>query len=254
MAVRRQRPQESPALVALGRQMRRLREAKNIKQETIAHLTKVSAAQVSRIEAGKKRATRSYVELVDDYLEAGRSLVSLWEDLNKDGHPVPIWFDWPQIEADAIDLTCYQLSVIAGLAQCPSYAAAILVGNDEAVAARLERQAIIDKENPPSMTFLVDEQTLYRQVGTAETMREQLAHLISLSERPNVTVQVVLSSGEHGGNGSSFIVATMADMSQVAYIETAIRGLTTDNPEDLAALSRVLVDLRCHGSSGQGPN
>jgi hypothetical protein len=37
-AVRRQRPRESAALIAFGRQMRRLREAKGIKQETIAHL------------------------------------------------------------------------------------------------------------------------------------------------------------------------------------------------------------------------
>jgi Domain of unknown function (DUF5753) len=38
------------------------------------------------------------------------------------------------------------------------------------------------------VTFLIDEQTLYRPVGTAETMREQLEHLLSLSELPNVTV------------------------------------------------------------------
>ncbi|WP_371943275.1 Scr1 family TA system antitoxin-like transcriptional regulator [Actinomadura chokoriensis] len=59
-----------------------------------------------------------------------------------------------------------------------------------------------------------------------------------------LTVQIVLSSGEHGGNGSSFVIATMADMSQVAYVETAIRGLTTDDAADLAAASRVLADLR----------
>lgn len=244
MSPRRQRPRESPALIAFGRQMRRMREAKGVKQETIAHLTKVSAPQVSKIESGKKRATRSFVELVDDHLAAGGSLINLWEDLNKDGHPVPVWFDWPQIEADAIELTCYQLSVIAGLAQSPPYAAAVLRSNEEALAARLERQKILNKDGAPTVTFLVDEQSLHRVVGTTETMHEQLEHLLSLAELPNVTVQVVRNSGEHGGNGSSFIVATMADMSQVAYVETAIRGLTTDDPADLGTLSRVLVDLR----------
>lgn len=244
MPRRRQRPRESPALVAFGRQMRRMREDKKVKQETIAHLTKVSAPQVSKIEAGKRRATRAFVETVDDHLEAGGALINLWEDLNKDGHPVPIWFDWPQIEADAIELIYYQLCVIAGMAQSPSYAAAILNDDEEVLAARLERQKIIDKDGAPTITLLVDEQALYRQAGTAETMREQLEHLLALSERPNVTVQVVLSSGEHGGNGSSFVIATMADMSRVAYVETAIRGLTTDDPADLVAASRVLADLR----------
>lgn len=244
MPPRRQRPKDSPALVAFGRQMRRLREAKGVKQEAIAHLTQMSGAQISRIENGKRRATRSFTVAVDEHLEANGALINLWEDLNKDGHPVPLWFDWPEIEADAIGLTCYQLSVVAGLAQSPSYAAKILKGDEEAIAARLERQKILFKEGAPSVTFLVDEQTLYRPVGTAETMREQLDHLLSLGDLPNVTVQVVLSNGEHDGNGSSFVVATMADMSQVAYVETAIRGLTTDDPADLAGLSRVLVDLR----------
>ena len=244
MPPRRQRPQESPALVAFGRQLRRMREGKGVEQETIAHLTNLSGAQVSRIEAGKRRASRSFAEIVDDYLEAGSALISLWEDLNKDGHPVPIWFDWPQIEGDAIELTCYQLCVIAGLAQTPAYAKALLKGNEEAVAARLERQKILDKENAPIVTFLVDEQALHRSVGSPEVMREQLEHLIALSERPNVTVQVVLGSGEHAGNGSSFVLATMADTSRIAYIETAIRGLTTDDPADLAEVSRVLADIR----------
>src|SRR5690606_40679749 len=82
---RQRRPSESPALIAFGRQMRRMREAKGVKQETIAHITQVSGPQVSKIETGKKRATRSFVEIVDDRLEANGALINLWEDLNKDG-------------------------------------------------------------------------------------------------------------------------------------------------------------------------
>lgn len=126
MTPRRQRPRESPALVAFGRQMRRMREAKGFKQESIAHLTTVSAPQVSRIEAGKKRATRSFAEIVDDRLEAGGALIELWEDLNKDGHPVPIWFDWPKIEADAVELITWQHTIVPGLLQTDTYARAFL--------------------------------------------------------------------------------------------------------------------------------
>ncbi|MFG2091904.1 Scr1 family TA system antitoxin-like transcriptional regulator [Spirillospora sp. NPDC048824] len=142
MAIRRQRPDDSPALVAFGRQMRRLREAKEIKQETIAHLTKVSPAQVSRIEGGKKRATRTFVELVDDYLQAGGSLISLWEDLNRDGHPVPLWFDWPQTESEAAELVTWEHAIVPGLLQTPAYARAFL-NSEEAVEARMARQAIL---------------------------------------------------------------------------------------------------------------
>src|SRR5690606_21167801 len=66
MAVRRQRPDDAPPLVAVGRRMPRLREAKEIKQETFAPLTKGTPGQVSRSEVGKKRATRSFGDRVDD--------------------------------------------------------------------------------------------------------------------------------------------------------------------------------------------
>ncbi|MCP9951562.1 helix-turn-helix domain-containing protein [Actinomadura madurae] len=247
MPPRRQRPRESPALVAFGRQMRRLREAKAVKQETIAQLTTMSGAQISRIENGKRRATRSFVEIVDDHLDAGGSLINLWEDLNKDGHPVPIWFDWPQIEADAAILVCYEHSVIPGLAQTPAYALAILRGNQEAADARLKRQAILTKDGgkpPLALLLLIDEQVLARLVGTPETMKDQLEHLVAMSSLPNVTIQVVLGSGEHDGNMGAFVVATMEDRSEVAYIETAVRGITTDNPAELSILARTLIDLR----------
>ncbi|WP_245592664.1 helix-turn-helix domain-containing protein [Actinomadura rifamycini] len=245
MAVRRQRPQESPALVALGRQMRRLREAKTIKQETIANLTKVSPAQVSRIEAGKKRATRSYVELVDDYLEAGGALISLWADLNKDGHPVPIWFDWPQVEADAIELVTWQHTIVPGLLQTVDYARAFL-SNDEAVEARIARQSILTREEPAPtiLTALLSEAVLHYAIGSAKVMQEQVAHLIAQSELPNVVIQVVRNNWRPAGTGGAFVVATMEDRSEVAYMETVVRGITTDNPADLTPISAALRELR----------
>ncbi|MEU8123243.1 helix-turn-helix transcriptional regulator [Spirillospora sp. NPDC049024] len=247
MPPRRQRPRESPALIAFGRQMRRMREAKGAKQETIAQLTTMSGAQISRIENGKRRATRSFVEIVDDHLDAGGALINLWEDLNKDGHPVPIWFDWPKIEADAAMLVSWEPMLIAGLAQTPAYASALLKGAEEAVKARLSRQDILTRDEDkasPILVLLIDEQALHRFVGSTETMREQLEHLIEISTLPNVTIQVVLANGEHDGNSGGFMVATMEDRSEIAYVETAIRAITTDAPADLSVLARTLVALR----------
>jgi hypothetical protein len=236
--------------------MRRLRDAKGVMQETIAQITNVSGPQVSKIETGKKRATRSFVEIVDDYLDAGGSLVSLWEDLNKDGRPVPIWFDWPQIEADAAMLVCWEHSVIPGLAQTPAYALAILHNNKEAAEVRINRQAILapehgEKSSSPTLVMLIDEQALRRPVGTPETMKEQLEHLIEMSMLPNVTLQVVLESGEHDGNMGAFVLATMDDRSEVAYVETAVRAITTDNPADLSVLARTLVALQAQALTGE---
>lgn len=247
MPPRRQRPKESPALIAFGGQMRRTRETKGITQQSIADHTNISKAQVSRIENGTRRAARSFVEQVDRILSADGALVKLWEDLNRNGHPVPIWFDWPKIETDAAMLVSWEPMLIAGLAQTPAYASALLQGNEEAVAARLARQEILkgrDGRPPPELVLLADEQALRRPVGTAETVRDQLEHLLDLSLLPNIMIQVVLESGEHDGNMGAFTIATMDDRSEVAYIETAIHAITTDDPSDLSVLARTLNALR----------
>ncbi|WP_431521550.1 helix-turn-helix domain-containing protein [Actinomadura madurae] len=96
-----------------------MREAKGITQQSIADHTNISKAQVSRIENGTRRATRPFVEQVDRILRGDGALIKLWEDLNRNGHPVPIWFDWPKIEADAASLVSWEPMLIAGLVQTP---------------------------------------------------------------------------------------------------------------------------------------
>lgn len=219
--------------------------SQEVKQETIAHLTKVSGSQVSRIEIGKKRATRSFVIAVDDYLEAGSSLNSLWEDLNKDGHPVPIWFDWPQQESEAAELVTWQRTIVPGLLQTPIYAHAFL-SSDEAVEARMARQIILTRTDAPptALTALLSDGVLTHLVGSPEVMREQIEHLVSLSEQPNITIQIIRNNGRPAGTGGAFVVATMEDRSEVAYMETTVRGITTDAPSDLANLSETVRELR----------
>ena len=245
MAVRRQRPRQSAALVAFGRQMRRLREAKGLKQETIAHLTKVSHAQVSRIENGRKRATRNFVDIVDDHLEAGGALINLWEDLSKDGHPVPLWFDWPEVESDAKEMHSWEPMTVPGLLQRESYARFFLEG-EKALQARIDRQGVITRTDPLPVEFvaLMGEQVLEHQVGGPDVMREQLEHLLALGELPNVTIQLVRNDGYPVATGGAFVLATMEDRSEVAYLETVIRGITSDDPIDLAMVSGKLRKLR----------
>jgi transcriptional regulator with XRE-family HTH domain len=245
MAPRRQRPTQSPALVAFGRQMRRLRDAKGLSQESIAHLTQVSGPQISKIETGKKRATRAFVEIVDEHLDADGALINLWEDLNKDGHPVPTWFDWPEIETDAVELVSWEHTLVPGLLQKEGYARAVL-GSQEAVEARLGRQGILTRDEalPVVLTALLGETVLGYMVGSPDVMHEQMEHLLAMSELPNITIQLVRNNGRPAGTAGAFTVATMGDRSAIAYMETIVRGITTDDPSDLAEMSNSLRELR----------
>jgi hypothetical protein len=88
-----------------------------------------------------------------------------------------------------------------------------------------------------SSVALLSEAVLDHLVGSFEVMREQLTHLLALGELPNVTIQLVRNNGRPAGTGGAFVVATMEDRSEVSYLETTVRGITTDDPSDLARLS-----------------
>jgi hypothetical protein len=49
----------------------------------------------------------------------------------------------------------------------------------------------------------------------------------------------------------AFVLATMDDRSEVAYVETAVRAITTDNPADLSVLARTLVALQAQALTGE---
>ncbi len=58
-------------------------------------------------------------------------------------------------------------------------------------ALRLERQKLLDRDDPLTLHAVIDENALRRRFPQPEVMERQLRHLIKASERPNICVQVV---------------------------------------------------------------
>jgi len=248
MAARRKRGSVSPTLLAFGRQLRRLREAAGLSQESAGRRANggqgVTSQYVGQVESGRTRCTREFAATMDAELKAGGRLLELWDDLVLDS-AFPTWFDWPNIEAEAVMIQSYQPLLVHGLLQTPGYASAIL-RSTEAVEARLNRQKILTRQqpDPPLFSLLLDEVALHRETGNSTVMREQLEHLMNISELPNVILQLVPSRGEHLGNSGAFNLATLDDRNEVAYVESTIRGLTISDPDELSVLSRTLFEVR----------
>src|SRR5947208_2304238 len=69
---------------------------------------------------------------------------------------------------------------------------------DQIWAARLERQELLDRPDPPEMFFILDEAAVQRPVGGEGVMRHQRARLLELAARPRITVQVIpFEAGAH---------------------------------------------------------
>jgi hypothetical protein len=160
-----------------------------------------------------------------------------------DNETLPGWMrDWLEEERKTTVLRTFELAVVPGLLQTEEYARTILDGDETAVTARMERQHILTGDSPPTLRCVLDETILHRGFGDAEMMHDQLEHLMnSVSSR--LTIQVVPSGLSYQGLLGHFTIATV-DGSEVAYVETPIRGLVTSSREDITGLTDVWESIR----------
>lgn len=152
--------------------------------------------------------------------------------------PVPTWFeDWLQAEGEAQSLRIWSPMLIPGLLQTGEYARALFLAaqtdtSDDAigalVAARLERQAVLDRVEPPDVVVVLDEAVLHRLIGSPEVMHDALVKVAELSQRPCVVVQVVpAGNGANAGLAGAFDIATADGMPETLRTE-AVEDQTTE--------------------------
>ncbi|MEU7144057.1 helix-turn-helix transcriptional regulator [Nocardia sp. NPDC046473] len=250
--------------IALGGQLRRLREAKGITREAAGDAIRGSHAKISRLELGrtgfKDRDIRDLLSLygVNDAEERERFL-DLARQANEPGwwhrysDLLPQWFGtYLGLEQAASKIRTYEAHLVPGLLQTPEYARAVValgyedVDTDRRVQVRQRRQEILHRSDPPIVWAVIDEAALHRPVGGPRVHREQMEHLIQLAELPTVTIQVLpYSSGEHAAAGSSFSILRFAEseLPDIVYLEHLTSALYLDRRQDLALYLSVMDRL-----------
>lgn len=220
------------------------RERAGMTQVELAQRLFCSHDVISKMEQGRRPPTREQPSLLDAVpeLETHGALTELWGSLREanrnQGHPG--WFTWPEKEAVARELCWYEPLLVPGLLQTEDYARAVLRGaqpdaSDEEiegqVAARMGRQRVLTKAEPPYLRVVVDEGVLHRTIGSAEIMRTQVTLLAEAADRPRVSIQVIpLAAQERTGLAGAFIIAEQEDGASGVYLETGVIGQMVDSP------------------------
>jgi transcriptional regulator with XRE-family HTH domain len=149
------------------------------------------------------------------------------------------------LEDEVVREDHYACMYVPGLLQTRAYAEAVHRASEvqcperevqHMVDIRMKRQELLDRDDPPRIWCVIDEAALRRQVGGREVMREQLGHLLALTERPHVTVQVLpFSKGAHAAAVGSFAIlrGPTPDL-DVAYVDLLSGGLFMEKPQELA--------------------
>ncbi|MFF7379477.1 helix-turn-helix domain-containing protein [Streptomyces massasporeus] len=210
------RSEPAPTLLKMlvGVQLAGFREDARLAQDQAARAVGFSAAKLSRIESGKGRRpptesdVRALLELygTDDY-EASVLLKLLqragepgwWQRYDK--RLMPEWFDrLVGLQEAAATIRTFEIQYVPGLLQTPAYTRAVVErGLPNAPSAEVERRVelrrhrarLVSRTDAPQLWAIIDESVLLRVLGSTDVMREQLAHLVEMAERSNVTLQIV---------------------------------------------------------------
>lgn len=183
------------------------------------------------METGTTRCTREFATELDKALGGGTEMADAWDDLLKSSRYPPWFADYPLAEGTASLLRAFETMFVYGLFQTEAYIRALLL-DDTAVEGRLRRQEVLRRENPPMLSIVLLENVLWTCMGSAEVMREQCEHLLTVSEWSNVTLQIA-PTGYYRGLEGSFNLATQPNGDELLYMPAARGGNTLNDREDI---------------------
>lgn len=254
--------------ILLGSQLRRLRETRGVTREAAGYSIRASESKISRMELGrvsfKARDVEDLLTLygVTDDVER-EPLLGLARDSNRAGwwhsysDVLPGWFQtYVGLEGAASHINTYEVQFVHGLLQTEDYAHAVVAAGhktglpdeeiDRRVALRLERQKLLLAEDASQFLCVLDEAALRRPFGSRAVMDAQLQHLAEISERPNVTLQVVpFELGGHAAESGAFTLLRFpeSDLPDVVYLEQLTSALYVDKRDEVELYDQVLSRL-----------
>ncbi|MFE9635113.1 Scr1 family TA system antitoxin-like transcriptional regulator [Streptomyces sp. NPDC006463] len=229
---------------ALGKQIKALREAADLHQTELAALLHVGEDLIGAIERGVRTPQPDLLERADEVLGARgvlRAVVpEVREALKRARTRHPDWFrDYAEAEARSEAIHDFSHQGVMGLLQTEDHARAVFTKRrpllseeaiEKRVADRMARQQIFERWPSPTISLVLDQNLLERQVGGPEVHRGQLRRFLGIGRLRTVELQVVpFQRGEHAAMGGSFTLLHPKGRQQVAYTEAHGRpNLITD--------------------------
>lgn len=238
----------------LGTYLRKLREQHGKDFAELASMLGVHPATVRRLEQGTHEPNIDVLHRLLGIYGVEHAMRLELIDLAKNAFVRGWWQQYPELdgvflglEHEASLIRTWQPLFVPGILQTARYAASIFRASaprppedevEKRVRARVSRQGVLVREaNPPCLHAVVGEAALRQTVDDEDVMREQLNHLLEVSSRPNVTIQVLpFAAGAHMGLDGSFVLLgfSHADDPDMAYTENLGGGTYSESEVSLA--------------------
>ncbi|GAA2972424.1 helix-turn-helix transcriptional regulator [Streptomyces enissocaesilis] len=238
----------------LGAQLAAFRRAAGYTQRSLGERIGADEETIASIEQGRRALKADLAEMLDELLDTKGALSAGVENL-PEVDLFPLWAEeFMDHEREAIALSAYQNQVLPGLVQTEAYARTVFrnrvpaYDEDEIetfTAARIERQQILHRRVPPTVSYVVWEPVLRLPVGGRQVHIEQLRHLRARSELPGLSIQFLpLNRTSHAGLNGPFVLMETPDHQHLAYAETQRGSQWVADPDEVSILARKYAMLR----------
>jgi len=243
----------------LGALLRQARQARGLKaQQVIDQLAKIdvtiSTSTLTQWEQGKRaprpQDVKPLLTLYDISGEEAETMLQLARGARQKswwsssaGALRASFTTLMGLEAEAVSMAQYSVTVIPGLVQTREYAEAVMAAaspplSDETITTRVDvrmrRQEILllgENSKLRQLHLVLDEGCIRRQVGGITVWRDQLRSLLSLAERRRIIVQVLpFAVGSHAGTLGGFTIMNFTDQPPIAYVELTETDLSEEGP------------------------
>lgn len=223
--------------VHFGEELRRMRQRAKLSQNQLAAALGCTPQWICQLEKADKTVSEQTALDLDTYFKTDGSdqddghFHRIYTTIRRAGrHRVllPGFDAYLRHESKAIGIRCFAAQVIPGLLQTESYARGLMMPGESAetldarVAGRMERQAILARQNPPMTIFVLDESVLHRPIGGRKVMVEQLDHIIGYEHSLDVDIRLLpYGRAAPAGLEGGFILLSFERDADLMYIEAA---------------------------------
>ncbi|CAM3957350.1 helix-turn-helix transcriptional regulator [Kibdelosporangium persicum] len=244
---------------ALGKELRKLREAANVRVETAAEELDCSVAKVRHIEGGRNVVKKTELSALVRLYRADDRLPVL-EEIRREASK-PGWWSTAKLppymqtyvgaESDARSMSVFTLELIPGLLQIEDYTRDLnrvfgITDVDNIIKVRTRRQHRLLDDDPLTLHAICSAAALQR-LASAPYAEAQLAHLMAMSLQPNVTVQILpFDAGLHPAVMGGFVLLDFdPEISLPAvYFENVVAGDFVDDARIVSEVAASFATLR----------
>jgi len=195
----------------LGKELRRLREARGWTLAEAVEVLGNQATKLSRLENGQSSVRPLDIRILCEALGATVEETAWAVETAKHCNQRGRWSGYRSIyakvfrmavdlERDASEINQYQMEMVPGLLQTEDYMRAVFASMspslssadvENGVRARLERQQVLAKPNAPQIGLVISESSVLRFAGDEKIMRSQLRHIADIATLPTMHFQVL---------------------------------------------------------------